>query len=53
MFSRKSFDNKKHPFRHKGNRAPKPYKKERVADVLKQMDVDIYSSATKTERNNV
>jgi hypothetical protein len=50
MFSRKSFDNKKHPFRTKGTRSPKPYKKERVGDVLKQMDVDIYTDTTKTEK---
>ena len=52
MFSRKNFDEKKHPFRMKGSKSPKPYKKERLADVLKEMDVDIYRDTTKTEKKD-
>lgn len=42
MFSRKQYDEKKHPFKGKGKRSPKPYKKERVVDVLKEIERDIY-----------
>jgi len=46
MFSRKSFDAKKHPFKGKDSRSPKPYKRERVEKFMK--DSDIY-----TKRRNV
>ena len=50
MFSRKQFDNKKHPFRDKGSRRSKPYKKEDIRTVLKSEAVDIYGSASKSEK---
>jgi len=35
MFSRKGTDNKKHPFKNKGSRSPKPYKKTSLAKLLR------------------
>ena len=41
MFSRKSVDVKKHPFRTKGTKSPKPHKKESVKIFMKEMDDEL------------
>ena len=44
MFERKSFDEKKHPFRWKGTRSPKYYKVERVEKFVKESnEPDMYT----------
>lgn len=51
-YSRKQFDTKKHPFRHKGNRSPKPYKKEDIRTVLKTEAVDIYGKLSEKQNES-
>lgn len=52
MFSRKQFDNKKHPFRDKGSRRATPYKKEDIRTVLKSESVDIYRKPTEKQNES-